>query len=116
MRSERTWVDLFIFSESVKLSFHMSGVRYGIWIDVEVHVSVEISQLGRSGLEQALEWFPRVFLVTCCAVMKCQLAGIEFSQLEGRVISFRLGGVMQTSSSGVDFIVKMNYECSSIVS
>lgn len=83
---------------------------------MEVPVIIEIAQLGGSRLERVLEGFPRVFLVTCCAVMKCQLAGIEFSQLEGRVIRFGLGGVMRTSTSGVDFLVRVNYECFSIVS
>lgn len=85
----------------------MIGVRYGIWIEMEVPVILEMAQLGRSQLEQALEGFPRVFLVTCCAVMKCPLAAIEFSQLEGRVIRFGLSGVMQTSTAGLDFFVRI---------
>ncbi len=39
-------------------------------------------------LKQPLEGIPRVLLVTCCAVMMCQLPGTEFKQLGGTVIRF----------------------------
>lgn len=42
-------------------------------------------------LKQPLEGIPRVLLVTCCAVMMCQLPATEFKQLEGTVI--RLGSM-----------------------
>lgn len=97
--NERTRID------GVRSIYLSSSAGVGLW-NIDGYGGACYCRALLTWLKQPLEGIPRVLLVTCCAVMMCQLSGTEFKQLEGLVIIF---GLQWSYAELADFYLRFGH-------